>query len=67
MAFRRILHPPDFHTERNDWRFTVLFSNTAQAHQLERTRDWVVVYFHTRCGARRPADCRHPRVELGVK
>jgi DNA polymerase (family X) len=41
---------PVLHTERNDWRFTVLFSNTAQAHQLERTRDWVVVYFHTDAG-----------------
>jgi hypothetical protein len=41
---------PVLHSERNDWRFTVLFSNTAQAHQLERTRDWVVVYFHTDAG-----------------
>jgi len=38
---------PVLHTERDTWRFTVLFSNTALAHQLGRTRDWVVVYFHT--------------------
>ena len=38
---------PILHTERGDWRFTVLFSNTAMAHQLGRTRDWVVIYFHT--------------------
>ena len=38
---------PILHTERDTWRFTVLFSNTATAHQLGRTRDWVVVYFHT--------------------
>jgi hypothetical protein len=34
------------HTQRGEWHFTVLFSNTAQAHQLERTHDWVVVYFY---------------------
>jgi DNA polymerase (family X) len=38
---------PVLHTERGDWRFTALFSNTARAHQLQHTRDWVVLYFHT--------------------
>jgi putative hydrolase len=38
---------PILHTERGEWRFTALFSNTAMAHQLGRTRDWVIVYFHT--------------------
>lgn len=37
---------PVLHTERGDWRFTALFSNTARAHELGRTRDWVVLYFH---------------------
>jgi putative hydrolase len=37
---------PVLHTERGDWRFTALYSNTALAHRLGRTRDWVVVYFH---------------------
>lgn len=37
---------PVLHTSRGDWHFTALYSNTARAHQLERTRDWVVVYFH---------------------
>jgi DNA polymerase (family X) len=36
---------PVLHTERGGWHFTVLFSNTARAHELGRTRDWVVVYF----------------------
>ncbi len=36
---------PILHTERGDWHFTVLFSNTARAHELERTDDWVVIYF----------------------
>ena len=38
---------PILHTERGEWRFTALFSNTAMAHQLARTRDWVVIYSHT--------------------
>jgi DNA polymerase (family X) len=37
---------PILHTERGQWHFTALFSNTARAHQLGRTHDWVVVYFH---------------------
>jgi DNA polymerase (family 10) len=37
---------PVLHTERGPWHFTALFSNTARAHELGRTRDWVVVYFH---------------------
>ena len=37
---------PVLHTKRDDWHFTVLFSNTGVAHDLHRTRDWVVLYFH---------------------
>ncbi len=37
---------PILHTERADWHFTALYSNTARAHQLGRTKDWVVIYFH---------------------
>lgn len=35
------------HTQRDDWHFTALFSNTARAHELAKTDDWVVLYFHT--------------------
>jgi DNA polymerase (family X) len=35
---------PILHTEREGWSFTALFSNTARAHELRKTRDWVVVY-----------------------
>ena len=38
---------PVLHTERGLWQFTVVYSNTALAHELGRTRDWVVIYFHT--------------------
>ncbi len=37
---------PILHTDRGPWQFTVLYSNTALAHQLGRTHDWVIVYFH---------------------
>jgi hypothetical protein len=37
---------PVLHTHRGEWSFTVLFSNTARAHQLDRTRDWAVLYFY---------------------
>lgn len=36
---------PILHTEREAFRLTALFSNTARAHQLGKTRDWVVIYF----------------------
>lgn len=35
-----------FHATQGDWRLTALFSNTRKAHELGRTKDWVVVYFH---------------------
>jgi putative hydrolase len=38
---------PVLHTRRGPWEFTALFSNTARAHQLERTHDWVVLYYHS--------------------
>jgi hypothetical protein len=37
---------PILHEDRDGWSFTVLFSNTAQAHRLRRTNDWVIVYYH---------------------
>ena len=37
---------PILHTDRGKWHFTALFSNTARAHELGRTDDWVVVYFY---------------------
>ena len=37
---------PVMHTERGHWHFTALFSNTARAHELGRTNDWVVIYYY---------------------
>lgn len=36
---------PILHATRGDRHYTALFSNTAQAHRLGRTHDWVVIYW----------------------
>jgi hypothetical protein len=36
---------PLWRAERDGWRYRVLYSNTALAHRLGQTRDWVVIYF----------------------
>jgi DNA polymerase (family 10) len=36
---------PILHTHRGARRYTALFSNTPRAHELGRTRDWVVLYW----------------------
>jgi hypothetical protein len=35
---------PVLHEERDGWTFTALFSNTARAHELGRTDDWVILH-----------------------
>lgn len=35
---------PILHTERNGRHYTALYSNTARAHQLGKTDDWVVIF-----------------------
>jgi putative hydrolase len=37
---------PVMHSERDGWHFTALYSNTARAHELGRTDDWVVIYYY---------------------
>ncbi len=36
---------PILNTERGGWKFTALYSNTARAHELDKTDDWVVLYY----------------------
>ena len=36
---------PILHTDRDGWSMTSLFSNTARAHELGMTGDWVIVYY----------------------
>lgn len=41
---------PILHDTRGGRHYTALFSNTATAHRLGRTHDWVVIYFDGRDG-----------------
>jgi hypothetical protein len=43
---------PVLHTTRGARRYTALFSNTALAHRLGRTHDWVVIYWDSGSGQR---------------
>jgi DNA polymerase (family X) len=43
---------PILHAERGDRHYTALFSNTARAHELGKTDDWVVLYFDAGKGER---------------
>lgn len=50
---------PILHTERGERHYTVLFSNTARAHQLGRTDDWVVIYQEDEGGAQNTVITSH--------
>jgi hypothetical protein len=52
---RRKAWLPVLHTERGAWHFTALCSNSALAHRLGRTRDWVVIYYYD--GEHREGQC----------
>ena len=41
---RREAWLPILHTVRGERHYTALYSNTARAHELGRTRDWVILY-----------------------
>lgn len=43
---------PILHTIRGKRHYTALFSNTPSAHQLNKTSDWVVIYYDGRGGER---------------
>jgi hypothetical protein len=36
---------PVLHRELDGWSLTAMYSNTARAHQLGRTHDWIVIYY----------------------
>ena len=43
---------PILHTQRGRRHYSVLFSNTARAHEMKKTKDWVVMYYDSRDGER---------------
>jgi len=36
---------PIYHTDKGNWSFTALFSNSPLAHKLGRIMDWVIIYY----------------------
>jgi len=44
---------PILHTVRGERHYTALFSNTAHAHKLGKTQDWVILYYDCSAGERR--------------
>jgi len=53
---------PVLHTQRGARHYTAMFSNTALAHQLKKTRDWVILYYDDAHGERQctVVTGRHP-------
>lgn len=49
---RREAWLPVLHTQRGRRHYTALYSNTALAHKLRRTRDWVVIHLDDGAGER---------------
>jgi len=43
---------PILHTERGERHYTALYSNTARAHRLGKTGDWVILYYDGQNGER---------------
>lgn len=43
---------PVLHTQRGERHYTALFSNTARAHKLGKTGDWVILYYDGASGER---------------
>ncbi|MGR9045829.1 MAG: helix-hairpin-helix domain-containing protein [Gammaproteobacteria bacterium] len=37
---------PIMHVTQKGWHFTALYSNTPRAHQLDKTHDWVVLFYY---------------------
>jgi Holliday junction resolvasome RuvABC DNA-binding subunit len=42
---RNVAWLPVLHVDRDGWHLTAMFSNTATAHRLHKTTDWVVIYY----------------------
>jgi Holliday junction resolvasome RuvABC DNA-binding subunit len=55
---------PVLETERGKRRYMALFSNTARAHDLGKTRDWVVLYYNG--GTRGERQCTVITAERGA-
>jgi hypothetical protein len=36
---------PVLHSDEDGWLFTAMYSNSARAHELGKTKDWVIIYY----------------------
>ena len=41
---------PILHARHDNWHFTALYSNTKLAHDLDKTKDWVIIYHEDESG-----------------
>lgn len=55
---------PVLHTQRGERHYTALFSNTARAHKLGKTHDWVVLYYDGGGGERQATVITSQRAPL---
>jgi DNA polymerase (family X) len=55
---------PVLHTTRGERHYTALYSNTARAHELGRTHDWLVLYYDGGDGERQCTVVTAPRGPL---
>jgi DNA polymerase (family X) len=55
---------PILHTHRGERNYTALYSNTARAHELGRTHDWVVLYYDGGLNERQVTVITSPRGNL---
>jgi hypothetical protein len=55
---------PLYYVRRGGWRYRALFSNTALAHRLGRTHDWVVIYFDSETASGQRAVVTETRGDL---
>jgi hypothetical protein len=62
---RRRAWLPILHTTRGQRHYTVLFSNTARAHRLGKTDDWVVIFLDDGHGHRQATVVTETRGPLG--
>jgi len=51
---------PIWHTDRDGWHFTALFSNSPAAHRAGKTRDWVIIFYEGPEGHGQVTAVSHP-------
>jgi DNA polymerase (family X) len=58
---------PILHTRRGQRHYSAFFSNTAHAHEMKKTKDWVVIYYDGHSGERQCTVITSQRGSLASK